>query len=180
MVSVGCRREGVGMGFWDRCQGESLIVHRCSSSTNDSLPYISSNVLGRGVLPWERGNDVTSGDCVCLLVTRKANKDIEATNLIPCVQRETHGDKETLLHWRPTGLVMNQERDRSPTQPAVALGQMMEGVAAMQREQAAFNRQFLGMLQYQMEHLLSTPAAAPSSEALQHPPPVQERPTESQ
>ena len=60
---------------------------------------------------------------------------------------------------------MDQERERSPTQPAVALGKMMEGVAAMQRELAAFNRQFLGMLQYQMEHLRSTPAAAPSSEA---------------
>ena len=154
---------GSGMGFWDRCQGESLIVHRCSSSTNDSLPYISSSTLGRGVLPWDPGDDVTSGDCVCLTVTRKDNKNIQATHPIPCVLRETHGNKETLLHWRPNGLVMTQEGN--PTQPAVALGQMMEGVAAMQREQAAFNRQFLGMLQNQMEHLLSTPAAAPSSKA---------------
>ena len=52
---------------------------------------------------------------------------------------------------------MDQERDQNPTQPAVALGQMMEGVAAMQREQAAFNRQFLGMLQNQKDHLAVHP-----------------------
>ena len=33
----------------------------------------------------------------CLLVTRKTNKNIEATNPIPCVQRETHGNKETFV-----------------------------------------------------------------------------------
>ncbi|CAB1458492.1 unnamed protein product [Pleuronectes platessa] len=56
---------------------------------------------------------------------------------------------------------MEQERDQNPTQPAVALGQMTEGVAAMQREQAVFNRQFPGMLQSQMEHLFSKPTVAP-------------------
>ena len=62
------------MGFWDRCQGESLIVHRCSSSTNDSLPYINSSALGRGVLPWEQGNYAYSLTTVCLLVPSKYNK----------------------------------------------------------------------------------------------------------
>ncbi|XP_034446667.1 uncharacterized protein LOC117764737 [Hippoglossus hippoglossus] len=60
---------------------------------------------------------------------------------------------------------MDQERDQNPIQPAVALGQMMGDVAAMYREQAAFNRQFLGMLQNQMEHLISRPTVAPSPAA---------------
>ena len=50
------------MGCWDRCLGESLIVLRCSSSTNDSLPLSAVASWGSGLAQKEpvharRGHD---------------------------------------------------------------------------------------------------------------------------
>ncbi|XP_077948365.1 uncharacterized protein LOC144388950 [Gasterosteus aculeatus] len=59
-------------------------------------------------------------------------------------------------------------RQGMPTQPLVALGQMIGELAAVQKEQAEANRQFLGALQAQverqaraLEQLAAQPAAAP-------------------
>ena len=75
-------------GSGDGVLGESLIVHRCSSSTNDSLPYINSSALGRGVaaLRTRRLRDV--GRLVVYLCSAKIIKVIKDTDLRPCVQRK--------------------------------------------------------------------------------------------
>ncbi|KAK9535758.1 hypothetical protein VZT92_008119 [Zoarces viviparus] len=58
--------------------------------------------------------------------------------------------------------------ERPAQQPIIALGQMLGGIAAMQREQAEMNRLFLGELQaqaerqaYALEQLAARIAAGP-------------------
>ena len=46
VISIGCKRERVGMWLWERCQGGSLFVHKCSMLANHSLPFIGSSVMG--------------------------------------------------------------------------------------------------------------------------------------
>ncbi|KAM6944694.1 regulator of G-protein signaling 3-like [Lycodopsis pacificus] len=93
---------------------------------------------------------------------------LHQAHLLPAKQR-------TLLQWSPTG-AEHREMDGATPEAQMVLGQMLGGIAAMQRDQAEANRQFLGALRAQaewqahaLEELAARAAAGPPVTA---PPPL--------